>query len=280
MAQNDKQWSSATPGLLIFLIDQSGSMTLPYQEGKTKSEFAAMAVNACIQNVLDKNQNGQSFKDRCNIAVLGYDSSVHVLCNGTLSQLSENYLRLETIAKKVSDGAGGLVDVTIERPVWVDPIKDDQVTNMKQAFEDAKKLVEKWNERPDSPAPVIINISDGAPYYDGKSISICMEETRLVAEEIMNMSNSDGHPLIFNARIERDGQKIEFPNDISQCEGAEAQFLYNISSVIPESYKGAAAKNELAMKEGSRGCIFEADGVQLIKLINFGSSGAQGDRME
>ena len=30
MAQNEMQWSSATPGLLIILIDQSGSMMNPY----------------------------------------------------------------------------------------------------------------------------------------------------------------------------------------------------------------------------------------------------------
>lgn len=30
MAKNEKQWSSATPGLLIILLDQSGSMLSPY----------------------------------------------------------------------------------------------------------------------------------------------------------------------------------------------------------------------------------------------------------
>lgn len=31
MAKNDKQWSSATPGLLIILVDKSGSMMLKYK---------------------------------------------------------------------------------------------------------------------------------------------------------------------------------------------------------------------------------------------------------
>ena len=45
---------------------------------------------------------------------------------------------------------------------------------------------------------------------------------------------------------------------------------------MPASYKAAAEKNELPTKEGSRGCIFGADGVQLIQLIDFGSSKGQG----
>ena len=44
-----------------------------------------------------------------------------------------------------------------------------------------------------------------------------------------------------------------------------------------EFVKAAAKKNELDIKEGSKGCIFNADAVDLIKLIDFGSSKGQGD---
>ena len=49
MAKNDKQWSSATPGLLIILLDQSGSMKESY-EGTTRTKFASLAVNKVIDN--------------------------------------------------------------------------------------------------------------------------------------------------------------------------------------------------------------------------------------
>jgi hypothetical protein len=58
----------------------------------------------------------------------------------------------------------------------------------------------------------------------------------------------------------------------------EAQFLYDITSGIPDSYKAAASKNELPIKNESRGCVFGADGVDLIQLIDFGSSKGQGDK--
>ena len=50
----------------------------------------------------------------------------------------------------------------------------------------AKDLVEKWMaDNADGPAPVIINISDGVPFYEGKNPRDCMEETVSLANEII-----------------------------------------------------------------------------------------------
>ena len=132
------------------------------------------------------------------------------------------------------------------------------------------------NEHQDGPAPVIINISDGVPYYDLKDPHDCMRETVELAKEIKSMSNSDGNVMIFNAQIDESNGKVVFPANRSELSQEEAQFLFDITSEVPASYKAAAEKNELPTKEGSRGCIFGADGVQLIQLIDFGSSKGQG----
>lgn len=278
MNQYEKQWSSATPGLLIILLDQSGSMLMGYDDGESKTTFASKAVNRVINTIIQKNFDGESPKNRCFISVIGYGNDVKELCSGYLKDLDEHPIRIEEIKKKQSDGAGGIVEVPYFLPVWIEPITKDAATNMKKAFELAKGLAEKWiGDKPDSPAPVIINISDGIPYYDGKSVETCMEESKTVAKEIMNMSTSDGNVLIFNALIKQRGQSLIFPNSLNACTCDEARFLYEISSVVPDAYKPAAAKNELPVKSGSHGCIFEADGVQLISLIDFGSSKGQGD---
>lgn len=44
MGQNDKQWSSATPGLLIILVDQSGSMMNEYIDGDSRTVFSAKVI--------------------------------------------------------------------------------------------------------------------------------------------------------------------------------------------------------------------------------------------
>ena len=282
MAANDMQWSSATPGLLIILIDQSGSMLSPYSGNETRTVFASKVINRVINEIIQKNFNGDKPKNRCFISVIGYNHNVKELCSGYLTDLYNNPLRIETVKKKVPDGAGGLVEQEIKMPVWIEPITQDGATNMKGAFLMAKQLVEKWiQDKPQNPAPVIINISDGIPYYEGKNPHTCMQETIQVAQEVMNLSCEDGNVLVFNAHIDNNGnQTIKCPSGKEEVKdaGEGAEFLFEITSVIPEGYKDAASKNDLTIQAGAHGCIFAANEIDLINLINFGSSKGQKDR--
>ena len=280
MAKNEKQWSSATPGLLIILLDQSGSMLQQYEGGDSRTVFASRAVNKVIDNIIQKNFDGDAPKNRCFICVVGYNHNVKELSSGWLKDLAANPVRYEDLKKKMPDGTGGIVEVDVKQPVWVEPITQDGATNMLGALQLAKETAQGWiEENPQYPAPVIINISDGVPYYDGKDPRECMKETTKLAKELMSLSNEDGNVLIFNAQIDNKGNNtVVFPTDRSKLSQEEAQFLFDITSEVPESYKTAAAKNELPVEAGSRGCIFNADGVQLIQLIDFGSSKGQGDK--
>lgn len=279
MPNNEKQWSSATPGLLIILLDQSGSMLEDFEDGKTRTQFATEVINNVIDNIIQKNFSGAAPKNRCFISVIGYNHDVKALQSGWLKELDESPLRYEVLKKKTKDGIGGLVEVEVKRPVWVEPIDRDGATNMLGAFKLAKEVIEKWmDDHSDGPAPVIINVSDGVPYYDGKDPRECMKETVALANEIMAMSNSDGNVLIFNAQIDKVRPKVKFPSSRTELTQEAGQFLFDITSEVPESYKAAAKKNDLPTEEGSRGCIFGADGIDLIQLIDFGSSKGQGDK--
>ena len=188
---------------------------------------------------------------------------------------------METVKKKISDGAGGLVEIDKKMPIWIEPIEDDGWTDMAAAFKMAKEIVENWiKDKPDNPAPVIINISDGVPYYNHKDTATCAIETEAIAKEIMNISTTDGNVLIFNAEIGQGATQIILPNSVAEVKagGEGAEFLYEISSVIPEGYQSAANKNGLELKEGSKGAVFAADAENLIKLIDFGSSKGQRDQ--
>lgn len=277
----DKQWSSGNPGLLIFLIDQSGSMLSPFEGGQSKTEFASMVINRAIDNIINANFHGDTPKDRVFISVIGYNHEVKECCSGFLKDLDKNPLEVKIVKKKRPDGAGGLIEIDYKIPIWVKPITEDGSTNMKGAFEFAEKLIQKWiSDNADAPAPIIINVSDGCPYYDGKDPKICMQETTDVANRIMAMNTDDGNPLIFNARIEKDGGKILFPDSFDKMQTDEAKFIFNISSIVPntELYRAAAQKNGLILTDGARGCVFEADAIDLIHLIAFGSSKANRDR--
>ncbi len=277
MANNEMQWSSATPGLLIILVDQSGSMMKPYDGEDSRTQFAAKAVNRVINTIIQKNFDGKQPKNRCFITVIGYDAEVKKLTSGFLQKLEENPLRVEEVTKKVSDGAGGLVEIKVKMPIWIEPIDKDRWTNMTGAFLMAKETVEAWMaDKPENPAPVIINISDGRPYYDKKEISECEKETIEVVNEIKAIDTNDGKIQIFNAML-GDGEKVIFPTSIDGLVSDEAKFLYEISTEIPEAYRSAAEKNELKYEAGARGAIYNADAEHLVKLIDFGSSKGQND---
>ena len=277
MARNEMQWSSATPGLLVIMVDQSGSMTLDYEGGDTRSEFAAKAVNRVINTLIQKNFDGKAPKDRCYVAVIGYDAEVKVLASGFLKELENSPKRIANVTKKVSNGEGGVIEVDTKMPIWIEPIYEDSCTNMMGAFAVVNDLVANWiKDKPNYPAPVVINISDGLP-YDGRDIEECMYETINIVNKLKEQSTSDGKVQIFNAMI-GEGNKVVFPKSTTELDSEEAQFLYKISTEIPEAYKGAAEKNELKFDMGARGAIYNADAEHLIKLIDFGSSKGQGDK--
>ena len=281
MSSHNKQWSSATPGLLIFLIDQSGSMLLPFKDSSdSRTVFATRVVNRVIDSIIQKNYNGDHAKDRCFIVAIGYSIGATELCSGFLSDLDDSPKRTETVMKKISDGAGGLVEINKTMPIWVEPIDKDGWTDMAAAFRMAKQIIEEWiKDKPQSPAPVIINVSDGVPYYNHKGTEECAQETAAIAQEIMNIKTIDGNVLIFNAEIGEGTTQIILPNSAEEVKagGEGAIFLYDISSVIPDGYQGAAVKNGLILKEGSKGAVFAADAENLIKPIDFGSSKGQRD---
>lgn len=272
---NSKQWSSATPGYIIFLVDQSGSMGEPFEGGKNKAEFTALAINRIINELINTNMDGDKVKDRVFISIIGYGgkggNSVDDVRSDYLSTFADKPIRIEKLKKKVSDGAGGLVEIEEEMPIFIDSLANGW-TPMGEALGFARQLIEGWlKKKPDNPAPVIINISDGLP-FDGIDTGPETIKAQNIAREIMNVRTTDGNPLIFNAHIGNGVPKCGFEQDESELRDEQARYLFSISSKIPEAYKIAAKKHDLNVKDDSRGFVSNADAETLIQFINFGSS--------
>lgn len=272
---NSKQWSSATPGYIIFLVDQSGSMNETYAEGKTRSEFTALVINRTINELINTNMDGEKVKDRVFISMIGYGGSsslaVDDIRSDYLSSFADNPLRMEQLKKKVSDGAGGLIEIDEQMPIFIEPTANG-LTPMADAFSFTKELIEGWlQKKPDNPAPIIINISDGLP-YTGDSIDTAMNNAISVSKDIMNINSADGNPLIFNCHL-GEGQTHSFNEKESELSDDQAKFLFKVSSKVPESYKQAAVKQDFKALPESRGFVSNADPELFIQFINFGSSG-------
>lgn len=276
---NSKQWSSATPGYIIFLVDQSGSMGEDYTGGNNKAEFTALVINRTINDLIFTNSAGDKIKDRVFISIIGYGgqggNSVDDIRSDYLSAYADSPLRTEKVKKKVSDGAGGLVEIEEEMAIYLEPTcPRNGLTPMGEALDFAKQLIEGWiSKKPDNPAPVIINVSDGMPYTGGNAIEDA-EKAVSVANSIMNVNTNDGNPIIFNVHL---GQppfnESKFESSESKISDEEGKLLFKISSKVPETYRDAARKHEFVTSEDSRGFVSNAGPETLIKFINFGSSG-------
>ena len=66
--------------------------------------------------------------------------------------------------------------------------------------------------------------------------------------------------------------KIELPNSNSAFNGDKfANFLFDISTVLPENLANRAKDVGFNVQSGSRGFVFNADAETLIRILNFGS---------
>jgi hypothetical protein len=242
-----------------------------YEAGKSRLEYASLVINNSIKDICLANMNGVIPKDRVHISIITYNNTVEVQVSDYLSKIYENPKNTIKVRKKVPDGAGGLIEIDTETQNWVDA-NATGVTHMAEAFRTAKELIHGWiREHTDGAAPIIINVSDGMP-YDG--ISEDESKFRCIQEvlEIKDIQTGDGAPLVFNAHIGEKGSPCKYPTSNNNL-GEQARFLFEISSDIPESMMKTAKHIELEAVFGSKGMISNASPVELIKFINFGSSG-------
>src|ERR1022692_3829589 len=123
MSNYSQQWSSATPGYLIFLIDQSFSMSYPWFKDTSKAQYTAWVVNKTINELIATNAAGETAKDRVFISLIGYggENSIVNLRSDYLSKYANSPLRIEKSTKQVKNGVGGYVNINIEMPIFLEP---------------------------------------------------------------------------------------------------------------------------------------------------------------
>ena len=253
---------TSSPGLFVILVDQSGSMEEAYGNS-TKAEFAALAVNRTIYEIVAACRKGEKISDRCHITVIGYGERTELVLGGRPSEIEIPPHGTMSLTRKVPDGAGGLLDVEMKLGVWVQA-KAGNGTPMQDALNLAADLVEAWTrDNPDNFPPVVINISDGEP-NDAAA-------TRAAAQRLAGYGTSDGRVVIYNCHIGTGGTEVKLPASNNGLPDANARLLYDISSVIPEVLLPLAESAGLIPQSGARGLMVNASPDALTKLLVFGS---------
>jgi hypothetical protein len=289
--------SRSNPSCFLFLIDQSGSMqdavdaasapvldrpaggdgpAIATAPARTKAQGVADAINRLLQNLVIKCAKSEGVRDYYHVGVLGYGGDmtanrVEPAFSGALSgrelvpvsEIANSPARIDERTKKIDDGAGGLVDQKIKFPIWFEPVANGG-TPMCQALTRAHSVLQGWiGQHAASFPPIVINITDGEA-TDG--------DPAATAQMVKSLATNDGNCLLFNVHISsKGGAPHEFPDSDAALPDEFSRLLFNMSSMLPAYMQAMARQEGIRASEITRGFVFNADMVAVIRFLDIGT---------
>ena len=265
--------SRVNPTCFVFLVDQSASMNDPIggEVQQKKADVVADSINRLLTELAVKCAKEEGVRDYFQVAVIGYGHSVGSAFKGALSgrdlvplsEVADNPARLEERNKKVSDGAGGLVETTTSFPVWMDPVANGG-TPMSRALTYAQSLVSRWlTEHPGCFPPIVLNLTDGES-TDGDPTNAALE--------IQAQASADGAALLFNLHVSgTDASPITFPDTDTVLPDAYARTLFTMSSVLPPHMRSYAMQEGFKIGDATRGFVYNADITSVVQFLDIGT---------
>ena len=267
--------SRQNPSCILFVIDQSESMidTMPGSESTSKAAFLATVINRYLRDWVIKCSRGEGVRDYFSVGVIGYGATVGPAFSGSLadkplymlSEVADNPARIEDRTRKVSDGAGGLVEETIKFPIWFDPVARNG-TPMCEALGLAHSVISGWlAEHPDCFPPVVLHLTDGQS-TDGNPLD--------AMQALTSLSSSDGNVVLFSIHISSNpnARGIQFPGQSDQLPDPFAQTLFVGSSPLT-SFMRSVAHDDYGMQlsDSARAFVMNAGDTWLVAAIDIGT---------
>jgi hypothetical protein len=266
--------SRSNPGCFVFLVDQSASMSDAIGGSEVlqrKADVVSDAINRLLTELSIKCAKEEGVRDYFHVAVVGYGHHVGSAYGGSLasrdlvplSEVADSPAEVQERAKKVPDGAGGLVETTASFPIWMYPIANGG-TPMVAALRHAHRLVSGWLEaHPSSFPPIVLNLSDGES-TDG--------DPSATASELTTLASADGGLLLFNLHVSSiGGTPVEFPDSDLTLTDRYAKLLFAISSPLPEHMRTYAASQGKQVSEATRGFVYNADISAVVQFLDIGT---------
>lgn len=262
----EMQWGRKTPGMIIFLVDQSGSMM-----NQDKHIKVAKAIQDAVYECFLGCLSGTEVKRRFFLNVIGYGQEDKVK-NLWSSWVDDEQLKL------------ALIDAKKKNASFISPVAGG-VTPMADAINLATEYINKHISDciqgmnlgliNGIPAPIVVNITDGMPCEYHKSTNESIKATEIAASNLTKISTPDGRVRFFNLHLSDDNNtEILFPQqscDVSNSK--EGQLLFGISSELDENMVMTAKKYGLeTAKVGSKAMIVNASGELISRFIQFGSA--------
>jgi hypothetical protein len=264
--------SRDNPTCLLFVIDQSGSMSDKMATGKLKADFVADVLNKTIYTLVTNCTKADGVRNYFDIGVIGYGGNgAGPGLGGALSgdvihpitAVANSPLRVEDRIQLQDDGAGGVFERRVKFPVWFDAVSSGG-TPMCAALTKVAEAVVGWaNSHPNSYPPTLLHVTDGES-TDGDPVS--------VASALKQISTNDGECLAFNIHVStQQGETIQFPNSEVGLPNTYAKLLFRMSSVFPPHVAKLAADKGYKLAESARGFMFNADPKDIANFFDIGT---------
>jgi hypothetical protein len=264
--------SRDNPTCFLFVIDQSGSMDERTESGRSKAQFVADVLNKTLYTLVTNCSKADGVRNYFDVGVIAYGGSeVGSGFGGALagniihpiSAIGDKPLRVEERAKKVDDGAGGIIEQKTKFPIWFDP-KNSGGTPMRAALTKVLEVVADWcDAHKSSYPPTVLHVTDGQSTDGGP------EE---IATGLHQISTGDGQCLLFNLHVTAGGgQEIVFPVSESSLADEYSRMLFRISSALPAHLAKFAGDKGYTITEGSRGFIFNGDPKCIVDFFEIGT---------
>jgi hypothetical protein len=264
------------PGCLLFLLDQSGSMNGPFAGDLEirKAGAAANSINNLLMGIAIRctQSIGEGPRNYFDVGVVGYGSNsgvgpcfggaLHGLGLVSVVQLADNPIRIAERARQVPRATGGMAEVVVKYPIWIDPIAQGPAP-MREALQFARELLEPWvASHPESYPPIVVNITDGVADADPTA-----EAGMLTA-----LRTSDGTALLYNVNLSSLAiPPILFPESSQGLPDLGAQMLFEMSTVVPRHIAQELELEGYVVAPGARGFVFNGDATALIQFLDIGT---------
>ena len=262
---------NAPAGILI-LVDQSRSMheTIDGDDGPSKAEGVADAVNRLLQGLVLKSAKPDGIRDYFQVGVIGYgldcqyafgsDSIMNALV--PISSIADHPTRIETRTRLV-EVDDEFVEQPYKMPIWFEAHANG-ATPMAEAFTMAEDVLRRFTvSYPQSFPPIVINLTDGKP-TDANPLPI--------ARRIQSLQTDDGAALVFNLLLsDASGPAFHFLADENLLADTYLKLLFRMSSELPPRMADAARSEGFRIEPGARGTMINADMSSVVRFLDIGT---------
>ncbi len=264
-----RQFDQSTPGLVLFLVDQSESMSR-HVGSVAKSEVAAEAINQTLEALVERCRRGPTIINKVHVGVIGYGEATRYELVGSVEALATSYKRVALRDHLIAGPGATTSAVPVEHKIWIEP-RAANSTPMAAALRLASQKLSQWTAQyPDGPPPVVLNVTDGAP--DDLTPQADAPATRAAAERLRTLDGGTDKVLLFCVHVGSGSVPTLFPASRELLAGPYQKLLFDISSVLPEELLATARQKGLPVAPGCRLLAINATPGDLLRILDFGSS--------